>query len=130
MEPLEHVNRLRGPPQIPFGKSLVARHEKYASQEDIELLEVHLLVEPLVGHRDTNVDEPFFGKAHTEELKLIVVRNLNPPVIREPQVVCTTAATGWLLPSTTTRRRSSFIRRWYVLGRRLVVIVNLYPLML
>ncbi len=98
-------------------------------------MEVHLLVEPLVGHRDTDVDEPFFGKAHTEELKLIVVRNLNPPVIHEPpdkvlEVVCTTAANGWLLPSTTTQGRSSFIRRWYVLGRRLVVVVNLYPLML
>ena len=110
---LEHVNQLQGPPQIPFGNSLVARHKKDASQEDIELLEVHLLVEPLVGHRDTDVGEPFFGKAHTEELKLIVVCNLIPPVVCEPpgevlEVVRMMAANGWLPPSTTTRRRSGF----------------------
>jgi hypothetical protein len=132
--PHQTFDRLQGPPQVPVGNFIVTltRHEKDASQEDIDLLEAHLLAELLVGHGDNNVNEPLFCKAHTEECKLIVFGDWVPPVIRELsgkvlKVAGTRAAICWSLPCTATRRRG-FLRRRFVLGCRLVVAIDLYPL--
>ena len=97
-------------------------------------MDAHLLGKPLVGCRNTEVDEPLFRKAHAEELQLIVVRDLIPSVIRKTpgevlEVVCTAAANGWLLPSTTTWKRSGFTRHRHVLWRWFIVVVDHDPLM-
>ena len=88
---------------------------------------------PLVCHRDTNEHKPFFGKAHPEEFQLVVVRDLVPTVIckfpREVlEVVGTAAANGRLFPSAITGKRNGFTLRRHVLGRRLIVIVDLNAL--
>jgi hypothetical protein len=41
-------------------------HEEDATQEDIKFLEIYLLAELLVCHRDGDVDDPLLRKAHPE----------------------------------------------------------------
>ena len=113
---------------------MITRHVKDAPQKDIELLQGHFLGEFRVCHGDADVDKPLLGEAHSEELELVVVGNLVPPVIGETsravlEIICTTGAMCPLLPCAVDRRRRIFASR-YVLQRWIVVIIDFDPLLL
>jgi hypothetical protein len=60
------MDGIGGPPHLPVGNSIIACHEEDATQEDIEFLEIRLLAELLVCHRDEGVEDPLLRKAHPE----------------------------------------------------------------
>ncbi len=54
------------------------RTKKDAAQPNIELLEVHWLVQGLVGLGDHRLNNPLLEEADSEERKLVEIRNLVP----------------------------------------------------
>jgi hypothetical protein len=91
------------------------------------------LGEFLVCHGNADVDKPLLREAHPEELELVVVGYLVPPVIDKSSgavldIIGTTGAMCRLLPRAIDRRRRIFALR-HVLRRRIVVIVDFDPLL-